>query len=285
MTKKKVTAKPKKAKQELAVQPVKKRVMFDQEQINLITKTVAKGATLPELQLFLYTANKVGLDPLARQIHFVKRRTKQKDGTYTEVGTIQTGIDGLRAIAERSKTYAGSDDVVYDDEKATRPNKATVTVYRVIGGVRVPFTATARWKEFYPGEHLGFMWNKMPFHMLGKVAEALALRKAFPQDLSGLYTEEEMQKADADAIRVEKTVEPKVKVGVDMGIGDDRTVIEKVEVKEAQVTEAPQIDFECSECANPITKAEKQYSENIYGRALCRECQKLAKDGVIKTNK
>ena len=71
-----------------------------------------------------------------------------------------------------------------------------VTVYRMVSGQRVAFSASARWAEYAPQGSQGFMWQKMPFLMLGKVAEALALRKAFPLDLSGLYTQEEMAQAD-----------------------------------------------------------------------------------------
>lgn len=168
---------------------------WTQEQVNLITRTVAKGATPDELKLFLYTASRTGLDPLTKQIHFVKRKDQM---------TIQTGIDGYRAIAERTGTLAGIEDVIYDVEDKPRPNKATVTVWRLINGEKVPFTASARWGEYvmtyYDKEKgqmvTGQMWQKMPYLMLGKCAEALALRKAFPNDLSGLYTNEEMQQAD-----------------------------------------------------------------------------------------
>ena len=72
-----------------------------------------------------------------------------------------------------------------------------MTVYKIVGGQRCGFTATARWDQYFPGEKQGFMWKKMPHLMLGKCAEALAIRKAFPAELSGLYTQEEMQQASA----------------------------------------------------------------------------------------
>lgn len=182
-------------------------------QIELIKSTVAKGATDDELKLFLYIASKTGLDPLTKQVHFIKRKTRMPNGQYQDVGTTQTGIDGYRAIAERTKTLAGIDDAIYDlEDPDHHPNKASVTVYRIIGGERVPFTASARWSEYVQEfekdewvnnqktgkkfKCLGAMWKKMPYLMLAKCAEALALRKAFPNDLSGLYTNEEMQQAD-----------------------------------------------------------------------------------------
>lgn len=164
-------------------------VAFTRDQVDLIKKTIAKGATDDELKLFLYTAEKRGLDPLAKQIYFQKRRSSKGEDNIT----IITGIDGYRLAADRTGKYAGNDDPVFDDEE--NPRKATVTVYKITGGVRCPFTATARWDAYYPGDALGFMWRKMPHTMLGKCAEALALRKAFPQELSGLYIREEMEQA------------------------------------------------------------------------------------------
>lgn len=158
------------------------------EQLDLIKRTVCQGASRDELDLFVYTATRTGLDPLARQIHFVKRGNK---------GTIQVGIDGLRVIADRTGKYAGSDDPCVSSVKTDQgyPDSITVTVYKMVGGVRCPFSATARWSEYYPGDAQGFQWRKMPHVMLGKCAEALALRKAFPADLSGLYVHEEMEQA------------------------------------------------------------------------------------------
>jgi len=133
----------------------------------------------------MYTAERTGLDPLARQIYAVKRSGRM---------TIQTGIDGYRLIADRTNKLAGISDYMYDSESEKNPGKATVTVKKVVeGGILAEFTATARWGEYNAG---GPMWGNMPFLMLGKCAEALALRKAFPADLSGVYTAEEMDQAN-----------------------------------------------------------------------------------------
>lgn len=161
---------------------------FDPAQIALIKSHIIPGATNDELALFLQVCQRTGLDPFARQIYALKRGNKQ---------TFQVSIDGFRAIAERTGCYAGNDDPIFDNE--TQPNKATVTVWKIVGGIRCAFTASARWDQYYPGKSLGFMWDKMPHVMLGKVAEALALRKGFPQQLSGLYSPDEMAQADKEA--------------------------------------------------------------------------------------
>lgn len=179
---------------------------FNREQIELIKNTVASGATDNELLLFMEACKRTGLDPFTNQIHFVKRNTKKKDekGNWSTVATmtVQTGIDGYRAIAERTKTLAGIDDAIFDCEDKPHPNKASVTVWRIVNKERVPFTASARWTEYAQTYKIngqleyGAMWKKMPYLMLAKCAEALALRKAFPNDLSGIYTNEEMAQAD-----------------------------------------------------------------------------------------
>jgi len=174
-------------------------------QIELMKRTVAKGATDDELKLFLNVCAGAKLNPFLKQVHYVKR-WDSKEGR--EVGAIQVGIDGFRAIAEDGGQYAGSDDAIFRDEsevefdmgkagkkKSKVPGTATVTVYKLMEGTRYPFTATARWSEYYPGPKQGYMWHKMPFGQLGKCAEALALRKAFPKLLSGLYSPEEMDQA------------------------------------------------------------------------------------------
>lgn len=150
-----------------------------------------------------------GLDPSKRELYGIYRNVKSASGQYTPKLSIQTSIDGLRVVAERSGAYAGSDEpeFQYDpDERITVqfagnqrivPNRVKVTVRKVIQGQIVPTTRTARWVEFYPGDTMGGMWKKMPEVMLSKVAEAQALRAAFPNTTTGLYIEEEMQQADS----------------------------------------------------------------------------------------
>lgn len=160
-----------------------------------------------DLLIFLMTSKRTGLDPLAKQIYPVYR-WNSKQGKETM--TIQAGIDGLRATAERSTLYAGSDDAVFVDEEPknvedrVRPRIATVTVYKInkITGERMPITASARWSEYAQkakkkdgSEYFTGMWSTMPYNQLAKCAEALALRKAFPNDLGGVYAAEEMDQA------------------------------------------------------------------------------------------
>ena len=168
---------------------------YSPEIIRLVKDTVARGATTEELQLFLYTAARRGLDPLAKQLIFTKRWSTQLG---RDVMTLITSIDGFRAIAERSGKYAGQDEPVFEEGRDGKyPVKATVTVYRrdTPNGERYPIKASAYWSEYLPDEKHDFMWKKMPHVMLAKVAESQALRKAFPEDLSGLYTQEEMQQS------------------------------------------------------------------------------------------
>jgi len=164
------------------------------EQMTDIMRAMYPGASDATLAVFFYQAKKMGLDPLARQIHLVPR-----DGKFV----MQCGIDGYRTVADRTGLYAGSEEA-FDGgasqfdliaKGVKRPTTATVTVFKIVAGVRCPFTATAAWSAYAPSGKAAFMWEKMPFLMLGKCAEALALRKAFPQDLSGVYTDEEMHQA------------------------------------------------------------------------------------------
>jgi phage recombination protein Bet len=167
---------------------------YSPAQMNVLRNVLCKDANDNELMFFAQVCQSKSLDPFGQQIFLVKR--KGRDGKPDSL-TVQTGIDGFRAVAARSGEYAGNDEPVFKyEEGRAHPTEAQVTVWRLIQGQRVPFSATARWAEFFPGEVQGFMWKSKPHVMLGKCAEAQALRKGFPNECGGLYEKAEMERAD-----------------------------------------------------------------------------------------
>lgn len=170
---------------------------FSSEQVRILTETVAKGCDQNELAFFLNVCKLKRLDPFTGQVHCVKRW----DSTLgREKMSIQVGIDGFRVIAVRSNELAGITEPEFDTEDEQYPNWARVTVYRYgRDNEKIPYTAKARYSEYVQTKKDGtpnHMWASKPYIMLGKCAEALALRKAFPDELSGMYSDEEMEQAD-----------------------------------------------------------------------------------------
>jgi hypothetical protein len=112
--------------------------------------------------------------------------------------TIQAGIDGLRSIAERTGQLDGSETMWCGEDgqwtdvwlSSKPPAAAKTTIWRK--GASHPFTGVARFADYNAGQGL---WSKMGATMIAKCSEALALRKAFPADLSGVYSTDEMEQA------------------------------------------------------------------------------------------
>jgi phage recombination protein Bet len=176
---------------------------FTEKQVAALKQLGVKDATNADLAVFFHQAQRTGLDPFARQIYMIGRWSRE--GTKQ---TIQTGIDGYRLIARRAVDKSG-ESFGYEDTRwcgqdgqwtdvwlsSQPPAAARVVVLR--NGNRYP--ATALWSEYVQTVKDGApntMWAKMGANQLAKCAEALALRKAFPQDLSGIYTSEEMGQAE-----------------------------------------------------------------------------------------
>jgi len=170
---------------------------YSRDQIELIKRQIAVGATDDELKLFLHQAVRSGLDPLSKQIYAIKRGGRL---------TIQTAIDGFRLIAQRTGEYRGQvgpywcgvggawADVWLDSDP---PVAAKVGVWRK--DFTEPVWGVARTEAYAARDQAGRfagLWRTMPDTMIAKCAESLALRKTFPLELSGIYSSDEMTQAE-----------------------------------------------------------------------------------------
>lgn len=166
------------------------------KELQSLKNQIMPGASDTDIRLFAKFCAKTKLDPFSRQIYAISRGGKW---------TYQTSIDGFRVIAERSGEYEGQTPVFWCGNdgawvdvwlKNEPPKAAKVGVYK--RGHKEPTWAVAKFSSYaqaFKGKLSG-LWGKMPEVMIAKCAESLALRKAFPNDLSGIYTTEEMGQAE-----------------------------------------------------------------------------------------
>jgi phage recombination protein Bet len=178
--------------------------LFQPKNIEIIKNMYFRGLDNDNLQIFLHACKRTKLDPFMRQIYAVMRKNYK---TNTEDMTIQTGIDGYRLIAERTGKYSPGREPTYSYNGEGKIISATAFVKKMTDdGTWHEVAATAFFEEYCqmtkeyqgkPSQPTQF-WLKMGHTMIAKCAEALALRKAFPNDLSGIYTKEEMEQADCE---------------------------------------------------------------------------------------
>lgn len=175
-----------KAKQLDVIEPPRiqnNQIVFTPKHLDLIKTQIAKDATPEELQLFMMMSYRTRLDPLMKQLYFIK---------YGGKVNYVTSIDGYRIIAHRTGDFAGVDEPKFDYDEKGQLTHCSITVYKIVQGVRCGFSAKVKFSEYNTRQN---NWLKMPETMIAKVAEAHALRKAFPNDLSGIYTQDEMDQA------------------------------------------------------------------------------------------
>jgi phage recombination protein Bet len=170
------------------------------------------GATDESVDMVLAYCRAGGLDPMTKPVHVVPMwvpEKKQGNRVISPAGmrdVIMPGIELYRTKAHRTGEYAGQDEATFGPTieevlggvSVRYPEWCSVAVYRLVNGNPVRYSAKAYWLESYATQKRdsdapNAMWKKRPFGQLEKCAEALALRKAFPEAVGAQPTAEEME--------------------------------------------------------------------------------------------
>ena len=267
------------------------RSELSRDDIDLIKTTIARGATDAELNLFIKQCNRTGLDPFSRQIYCIVRNQRvQRNGQWTNepTATTQVSIDGFRVIAERHGQYSGqigpqwcSDDGEWRDVWLNDSPPAAARAGILRRDFQEPLWGVATFREYAQrngnGDTTG-MWRNMPANQLAKCAEALGLRKAFPNDLSGLYTPDETAQASNDSggysggnappgYESPQTVSPVTQAPVNFS-SNEPARYESPQTTQQSATPA------CEGCGVVLTAGQQAFSLRKFNRALCPRCQK-----------
>jgi phage recombination protein Bet len=222
---------------------------ISKEQIDVLAGAgiIPPGTPAAQVQVFAEVASRHNLDPFTKQVHLVKYR--KKDGErYVDAYAVIIGIDGYRARATSSGRHAGTEDAKFnitsDGKHVTAAEliakngkllTATVTVHKIVSGMKVPFTHTCVLSEFSSGKQKWHPQYGMQYQMLAKCAEAFALRKAFPNETAGLAVEEELAAyEDAQEFNHDAVVTPD---GYREGASSDAVDVPEAFAEDAEIVE------------------------------------------------
>lgn len=247
----------------LATQRQDQNLLSLEQAVDLyLRNTKTKGGKEPnqgDKLYFTQTCLAHKLNPFKRQAHLVGY-----DGKDGPVFSVITGIDGYRSIAHRTGLYAGRDQTKFAFTKDGKIFSATVTVSKLTGGQKVPYTATVFYDEAVQTNYKNepnAIWSKRPKGQLDKCAEALALRMAFPDDLGGLYTDAEIDP------------EQEVEGGVDI----EATVADPSDIKQQQ-----RINILVGEVADLMGKDKEELKPGLYKQWRIESSKELT-NGAAKT--
>lgn len=197
-------------KNEIAVvnEPIHALAMKDDELLPTLQASVWPGAKLDSVKMALAWCRASHKDPFKRPVHIVPMKVK-KPGTkeYEWRDIIMPGINDYRTDAARTGAFAGLSKAEFgptklmdvgDGQQMEYPEWCEIVAYRIVQGMKCEFPsgrvrfvetyATQGWDSLQPNA----MWRKRPFGQLEKCAEAMALRRGFPE-IGGEPTKEEME--------------------------------------------------------------------------------------------
>lgn len=211
---------------------------FTDVQVAALRQLGVEDAPKGDLDLFFHQAKRTGLDPFAKQIYMLGRRTKIKvwnerakrqDEEWVMKYTIQTGIDGYRVTGHRLARLAGDDIAVEGpfwrgadggwDDVWLDPNRPPLAAKYIVVKNGVKYSSVAMYGEYVQtyskdGQQVpNSMWAKMPANQLAKCAEAAAWKKAYPNDFSGMVLEDAVQVIEAESTSVTSERVPAPKGG------------------------------------------------------------------------
>lgn len=244
---------------------------FSNEQVELIKQTVCKGVTDDEFKIFLHVCKRTGLDPFVRQIYGITRWDKTLNRNKM---TVQCSIDGLRLIADRTGKYSPGKEPSYVYDANGRLMSATSYVKKMtpdktwheVGATAIYSEYVQTSKDGRPSQ----FWAKMGHVMIAKCAEALALRKAFPQEMTGVYIKEEMDQAEQEDLQEEEAE------FVDPEMMQENPKPEMMQEKPKPKMISGQQAYDLNEIISRCSPSFKQKVENFLEKAKKKEIGELS---------